>query len=403
MILRQTYAILLDQYRELSARKLFWITLVLSLLVVALYGSFGINERGLTFFHWQFDTSPFDSNRIEPSLLYKFIFANLAVPIWLTWIATILALISTASIIPDFIAGGSIELTLSKPIARTRLLLTKFVSGLLFVALQVGAFALASFVVIGIRGGDWEPRIFLSIPIVVVFFSYLFAFAVLFGLLTRSTLASLMLTGLVWVLLFGVNAADGILVQQAEARRLEMQVYQKRIELREPIAVDAWRARVEAGELEGDAESPPVGEALDEFNTSLGRARERAADRERAFTGQNRWANRIMLIKSILPKTSETIGLLNRNLISLDELSTFMPTNDEDDGETLDAEQIIEREADGGGGVSVFGDQRLQGLLNQRVEERFRSRTDLWVLGTSLAFEAVLLGICCLIFARRDF
>lgn len=401
MILRQTYAMLLDQYRELSARKLFWITLALSLLVVALYGSFGINERGLTFFHWQFDTSPFDSNRIEPSLLYKFIFANLAVPIWLTWIATILALISTASIIPDFIAGGSVELTLSKPIGRTRLLLTKFASGLLFVMLQVGAFAVASFLVIGIRGGDWEPRIFLSIPIVVVFFSYLFAFAVFFGLLTRSTLASLMLTALVWVLLFGVNLADGILVQQAEARRLEVAIYEQRLELRSNAALDTWRSQLESGLVEGDPENPPQGEALDAFNPLLAGVRSELEGRERAFEGQNKWANRIMLVKTVLPKTSETIGLLNRNLISLDELASFMP-GDEDD-EPVDVESFVQRRAEGGGRERIGGDSASQAVMNARVEERFRARTDFWVLGTSLGFEVVLLAICCLIFARRDF
>ena len=93
----QTLALFLDAYRELNARKLFWITLVLSVLVVGVYACIGINEKGLTILWFQLETSPFDSNRIPPRLLYGFVFSFLAVPFWLTWIATILALITTAS------------------------------------------------------------------------------------------------------------------------------------------------------------------------------------------------------------------------------------------------------------------------------------------------------------------
>ena len=63
-------------------------------------------------------------------------------------------------------------------------------AGLLFVALQVAIFATASYFVIGIRGGSWEPGVFLAIPLVVCFFSYLYAVSVFFGVLTRSTLAA---------------------------------------------------------------------------------------------------------------------------------------------------------------------------------------------------------------------
>src|SRR5258705_12779130 len=88
-----------------------------------------------------------------------------------------------ASIFPDFTAGGSVDLYLSRPISRLRLFLTKYATGLLFVALQVAVFASACFLVIGIRGGAWEPRIFLSIPLVVLVFSLLFCICVLLGLL----------------------------------------------------------------------------------------------------------------------------------------------------------------------------------------------------------------------------
>ena len=41
--------------------------------------------------------------------------------------------------------------------------------------------------------------------------------------------------------------------------------------------------------------------------------------------------------------------------------------------------------------------------VQQRMQEEFRGRNVAWVLGTSLGFEAVVLVLCVLIFARRDF
>ena len=116
----QTWALLLDAYRELNSKKLFWITLILSAIVVLACGMAGINEKGITFLHWQFETPFFTTEIMSRANFYKMIFASMAIPIWLTWVATVLALVSTGGIFPDFIASGSIELTLSKPIGRWR-------------------------------------------------------------------------------------------------------------------------------------------------------------------------------------------------------------------------------------------------------------------------------------------
>ena len=48
----QTLALFLDAYRELNARKLFWITLVISGVVVLAFALIGINEQGLRIIAW---------------------------------------------------------------------------------------------------------------------------------------------------------------------------------------------------------------------------------------------------------------------------------------------------------------------------------------------------------------
>src|SRR5262245_36365632 len=102
--MRVLAALLLDSYRELNSRKLFWIVLVLSALVLVAYASIGFDENGLFIL---FGLKHIDSDLIREGspmarLLYRGIFATFVVPIWLAWSATILALISTAPIFPEF-------------------------------------------------------------------------------------------------------------------------------------------------------------------------------------------------------------------------------------------------------------------------------------------------------------
>ena len=65
---------------------------------------------------------------------------------------------------------------------------------------------------IGLRGGAWEPGLFLAVPLVVCFFSYLFSVCVFLGVVTRSTLAALLVTLLFWFLVFSVGAAENLLL-----------------------------------------------------------------------------------------------------------------------------------------------------------------------------------------------
>src|SRR5688500_3615008 len=119
-MLRQTGALFLDAYREINSKKMFWVTMFLSLLVVAAFAGVGINARGIKVFVWEFP-GIWNTSLISPGTFYKAMFSGVGVTWWLNVIAVALALGSTASIIPDFVAGGSIDLYLSKPISRLRL------------------------------------------------------------------------------------------------------------------------------------------------------------------------------------------------------------------------------------------------------------------------------------------
>lgn len=383
-MIRQTAAILVDQYRELNNRKLFWISLILSGIVVVAFAVIGQKEGNLAVLHWK-TAIPLDALGLSTATLYKMLFINFGINFWLAWLTTILALVTTAGMIPDFVSSGSIDLALSKPIGRVRLFLTKYAAGLLFVTLQITVFTAASFFVLGIRGGAWEPAVFLAIPLVIIFFSYLFSVCALLGLLTRSTIASLLLTLLFWFLLFALNTTEVSLVgfrEQAEARvqRLEtrLETVRASVERKPENMLEAARQAV--------ALSTPE-ERIANVQGQLDEAREDAASLAK-------WHRPFYAAKTVLPKTSETIDLLRRALVELAELPEFQDREPPAFvGRDMNDEQ---RER--------FEERFAEGRERERMTiETLSGRSISWVVGSSLAFEAVVLIFACRIFSRRDF
>ena len=353
----QTLALLHAAYRELNARKLFWITLGLSGIVIAAMASIGLNERGLTFLWWQFDLALLNTQFMPVDVFYKIIFAELVVPYWLAWVATILGLVSTSSIFPDMVSGGSIDVLLSKPISRSRLFLTRYLTGLLFMGLQVTIFSTLAFFVIGIRGGAWEPWIFISIPLVLLFFSYLFCFCALMGLFTKSTIASLLLTMLFWFFIFGINSGEAITLAGETANE---------------ISTQRSLADLEEAEEAGDPieVTEPLTERLDQDKASLA-----------TWT----FAHQIAFgFKAVLPKTDETIELLGRTLRE-------------------NAGMNVESENENEGRIFGVSQRISQREFEERIQEKRDSRGYFWIIGTSLIFEFLVLWFACWRFSRRDF
>ncbi|MHB1037994.1 MAG: ABC transporter permease [Pirellulales bacterium] len=340
----QTVAIFHEAYRNLNSKKLFWFVLILSGFAVAVFACLGINESGIKVLVWQID-SPINTKSMTPDEFYKTMFVAVGIGFWLSWLATILALISTAGIFPDLITSGSIDLFVSKPISRLRLFLTEYLAGLLFVALQVAVFSLASFLVIGLRGGTWEPGLFLAVPLVACLFSYLFAVCVLVGVVTRSTVAALLLTLLFWFVVWGIGSAEQVLLMQLSMRRHGVDFASMAVEL--------------------DAKGQPV-------------KRPKAKPEPSAEDGPDAMeiAHRVAYdIKTVLPKTTETVALLERSLMRTVDLPK---RNDNPQAQRMMAAQ-------------------------QEMQDTLRARSVAWVVGTSLGFEAIVLALAAWIFCRRDY
>jgi hypothetical protein len=362
-MIRQTIAIFLDAYRDLNARKLFWITLILSAVIVGSFAMLGVKPDGLGFLSYTLPVR-------NPVRAYNGLFQFLVIGIWLTWIATILAIISTAGIFPDLISGGSIDLYLSKPIGRMRLFLTKYLSGLLFVTLQVLVVATGSFITLGLRGHEWMPRLFLAVPIVVCFFSYLFAICVFLGVITRSTIAALLITILCWGLFAVLDWAEPAVLATANVYESQARQYQQ----------DAQEDQANVLRAEQDPKSSALLPSYREAAETSRREAESTAHTARIFRVVQRSAYGI---KTVTPKTTDTIDYLYLKVFKPEEQGTVDP-------------DTMEQPRRGPFGPIANASAR------QTVRE-VNARSAGWIIGTSLLFEGVLVGAAMWIFVRRDY
>jgi ABC-type transport system involved in multi-copper enzyme maturation permease subunit len=120
-------------------------------------------------------------------------------------IALLIAVIITSFFIPNMLRKGSIDLLISKPIARMKLLVYKYIGGLLFI-LIISTFTIGGvWLVLAIRSGHWDPRFLIVIPLLTFTFAILYAWSTLIGVVLRSAIASLLLTLFLMLILYIVG------------------------------------------------------------------------------------------------------------------------------------------------------------------------------------------------------
>ena len=380
----QFKALLLDAYRQLSAAKLFWLTIGLSALVVILYGSVGFDKNGVTLFYGLWDIESKELNAGSPWArgLYIGIYSSFLVNIWLAWIATVLALISTCSIFPEFVHSGSIELTISKPIGRLKLFFSKYLVSLLFVVLQVTIFCVGIFFCVGLRVGDWDPMIFSAIPIVTIFFSYLFSVCVFVGMLSRSGITALLVTGVFWMGLWSVQTTESIMNNFVTGYKVDIEHFEEGL-----IKSEAALAIIE--------EKSPDDSRIERRRTRIEKFRTDIEESKEALAKLDGWHGPISWILTISPKTSQTIGLLDRWLSDPDGFDIGAIMNGDMEAFYEDIEEMEEIDS------TTRGARERETM--RRMREDYETRSLWYVLGTSLLFEGFVLGLASWYFCRKDF
>jgi ABC-type transport system involved in multi-copper enzyme maturation permease subunit len=120
-------------------------------------------------------------------------------------VAMLLSTIITAFFIPNMLRKGTVDLLIVKPIHRPTLLIYKYLGGLLFMLLNAALIVAGVWLVAGLRSGYWVNSFLLSIPLLTFEFAIYYSCSTLFGVLTRSTIVSILMTSLLWFVLWLVG------------------------------------------------------------------------------------------------------------------------------------------------------------------------------------------------------
>ena len=136
-----------------------------------------------------------------PGILDKFVLS----------IGLAVAIVVTASIIPETFEPGSLNLLLSKPISRWGLFVAKFLGGCVFISICATYLFAGIWLWLGLALGVWESAILLSILLYIVVFGIYFSVSAFVGLVYRSTILAIMVTLLFWAACFLVGTTHGFL------------------------------------------------------------------------------------------------------------------------------------------------------------------------------------------------
>jgi hypothetical protein len=183
--------------------------LVASAFPRAIYLSSG-SETKVGYFIWGDDLDPLPIPKddiLEPAVtgVTTFLLGTLGV---------MLAILITASMIPQTFDKGAIDLLLSKPLNRSLLFLAKYLGGCAFILINAAYLVGGLCVLAGLRWDFWQPRMLLGIPIFLFLFGIYYSISAIAGVIWRNAVVCVFLTVAFWALCFGVGTSRAV-IQEA--------------------------------------------------------------------------------------------------------------------------------------------------------------------------------------------
>ncbi len=143
----------------------------------------------------------------------------------LYFLCTFLAIFATAHLVPRMQEKGTIDLYLSRPVSRVKLILSRYAAGLLLAGSNVLYLIGAIWLIVMWKTHVVHPRFFLAGAVILFVIATLMAFAFLVGVITSSTAVSIMSTyGLFFfaVMLVGHDRIAAALSKEWQATVINM-------------------------------------------------------------------------------------------------------------------------------------------------------------------------------------
>jgi ABC-2 type transport system permease protein len=128
-------------------------------------------------------------------------------------LCTFLAIFATAHLVPRMQEKGTIDLYLSRPVSRVKLILSRYVAGLILAGSNVLYLIGSIWMIVAWKTHVFHPRFFLGGVVILFLIATLLAFAFLIGVITSSTAVSIMAT--YGVFFFGVMLAGHARIEAA--------------------------------------------------------------------------------------------------------------------------------------------------------------------------------------------
>jgi len=128
-------------------------------------------------------------------------------------LCTFLAIFATAHLVPRMQEKGTIDLYLSRPVSRMKLILSRYLAGLILAGSNVLYLIGSIWMIVAWKTHVFHPRFFLAGAIILFLIATLLAFAFLIGVVTSSTAVSIMAT--YGVFFFGVMLAGHARIEAA--------------------------------------------------------------------------------------------------------------------------------------------------------------------------------------------
>ena len=196
-------ALLEDAFQQVVDNRIFRLLLVVVCVIVAVFFVVGFRADGVSvLFGWR---------KIDYESLFGVVGANassvsdprgllisgvesLVIEQLAGNIAMIFCISATAFFVPRMLEKGSADILFSKPLSRTTLFLSRYVAGLIFVALLASGLLLGIWLGLALVSGWNDPGILWGVVTLVYLYAIIQPFSMLIGVLTRSTVAAILLS-----------------------------------------------------------------------------------------------------------------------------------------------------------------------------------------------------------------
>ena len=118
-----------------------------------------------------------------------------------------IAILVTASIIPQMLDAGAIDLLLSKPVSRPLLFLSKFIGGCGFILMNATVMIVGLWLIVGLRFDIWSTGLLWTIPVFVFVFAIYYSVSTLAAVIWKNAVVSIVVSIIFWAVCLGVGYA----------------------------------------------------------------------------------------------------------------------------------------------------------------------------------------------------